>query len=499
MPELRNRRLQSGAGDTTDGQSLKWDFFVSYTSADREWAEWIAWQLEAADFSVLIQAWDFVPGAHWMSRMNDGVRGADRTLAVLSHAYLSSVYGQTEWQAAYRSDPGGFALKLVPVRVEDCPRPYPLDGVVSFDLFELSVDEAKSRLLTNIRSVLAGRAKPDAEPIFPRRLIPPEPSAYSADIAPLFPGLLPPSAVPRNRSAVGTTLIRRAAIPHHNVGLSAVHSLYWSRDGRWLITHSDSWNPWKLWDLLEPTEPVHRANLKFTGRIITETLAAAWSPDGRWLATNGNDKTIRLWDMADPTQPEQRITFNSPGKTIRHTKLIFPVFPSFFVGASQPVLCWSPDGRWLATNSDDKTVRLWDMADPAQPEQRTTLNRTAMSSALCWSPDGRWLATNSDDKTVRLWDMADPAYRSILKDHSAAVSALGWSPDGRWLATGSRNKTVVLWGVANPVEPVHQATIKDHRAAVSALCWSPDSRWLATGSLDGITILWEMVTTSPPS
>jgi len=37
------------------------DFFVSYTSADRTWAEWIAWQLEAEGCQVVVQAWDFTP------------------------------------------------------------------------------------------------------------------------------------------------------------------------------------------------------------------------------------------------------------------------------------------------------------------------------------------------------------------------------------------------------------------------------------------------------
>jgi hypothetical protein len=38
------------------------DFFVSYTSADRAWAEWIAWQLDAEGYTVVVQAWDFRPG-----------------------------------------------------------------------------------------------------------------------------------------------------------------------------------------------------------------------------------------------------------------------------------------------------------------------------------------------------------------------------------------------------------------------------------------------------
>jgi hypothetical protein len=63
------------------------DFFVSYTSADRAWAEWIAWQLEAEGYTVVVQAWDFTPGRSWTHEMQGGHyhgraggRGADGLL-----------------------------------------------------------------------------------------------------------------------------------------------------------------------------------------------------------------------------------------------------------------------------------------------------------------------------------------------------------------------------------------------------------------------------------
>jgi hypothetical protein len=79
----------------------EWDFFVSYTHADRAWAEWIAWQLEDDGYRVLIQAWDMVPGSNWTHRMQEGVRQASRTTAVLSVAYLDSVFATAEWEAAW--------------------------------------------------------------------------------------------------------------------------------------------------------------------------------------------------------------------------------------------------------------------------------------------------------------------------------------------------------------------------------------------------------------
>ena len=46
------------------------DFFISYNSADKSWAEWIAWQLEVAKYTTILQAWDFRPGRNFMMEMD---------------------------------------------------------------------------------------------------------------------------------------------------------------------------------------------------------------------------------------------------------------------------------------------------------------------------------------------------------------------------------------------------------------------------------------------
>jgi len=102
----------------TDGGSAvspaEWDFFVSYVEADRPWAEWIAWQLREAGYQVL-KAWDLVPGSNRVVGMNDGIRRAARTVAVLSEDYIRSVYGTTEWQA-WAAEPDGLVRKLLVAR-----------------------------------------------------------------------------------------------------------------------------------------------------------------------------------------------------------------------------------------------------------------------------------------------------------------------------------------------------------------------------------------------
>ena len=174
-----------------------WDFFISYTQADRAWAEWIAWVLEEDGHRVLVQAWDFVPGSNWSQGMQVGVVVAARTIAVLSPAYLHSEYGTAEWQAAYASDPAGKQRKLLVTRVEKSDRPGLLSGVVSVDLFGTTEARARARLRTMVSSAIAGRAKPDVPPGFP--------GGRAILREPRFPGALPRvwKVPPRNPNFTG--------------------------------------------------------------------------------------------------------------------------------------------------------------------------------------------------------------------------------------------------------------------------------------------------------
>ncbi len=176
------------------------DFFISYTQADRAWAEWIAWALEDDGHHVLIQAWDFVPGGNWITRMHEGVRDARRTIAVLSEAYLESVYGGAEWQAAWAADPDGTGRKLLVARVAECPREGLLAGVISIDLHGLSEDAAHTRLREAVTAALAGRAKPATPPAFPE-------SARADAARPRFPARLPAvwQVAPHNPHFTGRT------------------------------------------------------------------------------------------------------------------------------------------------------------------------------------------------------------------------------------------------------------------------------------------------------
>jgi hypothetical protein len=60
---------QDGEGCAYGGPQGQVDYFISYTSSDLAWAGWIAWQLKEAGSSVVLQAWDMVPGLDFVHEM----------------------------------------------------------------------------------------------------------------------------------------------------------------------------------------------------------------------------------------------------------------------------------------------------------------------------------------------------------------------------------------------------------------------------------------------
>jgi tetratricopeptide (TPR) repeat protein len=157
------------------------NFFISYNSADRFWAEWIAWHLEEARYTTVLQAWDFRPGSNFVQEMQNAVSDAERTIAVLSPDYLTSSFTQPEWEAAFARDPTGKKGLLVPVRVRECNPKGLLPQIVYIDISGLLEETAAKDAL--LAGVCRHRDKPTIKPDFPPR--------STATQKPRFPGTLP--------------------------------------------------------------------------------------------------------------------------------------------------------------------------------------------------------------------------------------------------------------------------------------------------------------------
>ena len=152
------------------------DFFISYTGADEAWAEWIAWVVEAAGFTIILQKWDFRPGSNFVLEMQRAAANCTRTIAVLSAAYLKSAFAAPEWASGLAGDPEGLKRTLVPVRIAECRLDGLLKAIVYVDLVGLDEENSRRVLLEGLEE---RRAKPILKPNFPGKPIP---------VAPAFPG-----------------------------------------------------------------------------------------------------------------------------------------------------------------------------------------------------------------------------------------------------------------------------------------------------------------------
>jgi hypothetical protein len=132
------------------------DFFISYTAADREWAEWIAEKLESSGYSTVYQHRDFLSGSAFIENMRQAARKARRVIALLSQEYLRSRFCRLELNSVLADDPLGLARKLVPIRVRECQPTELLRDRVYIDLVDLPARAAKQRLLDEIRATDAG-------------------------------------------------------------------------------------------------------------------------------------------------------------------------------------------------------------------------------------------------------------------------------------------------------------------------------------------------------
>ncbi|ARV61578.1 serine/threonine protein kinase [Nostocales cyanobacterium HT-58-2] len=199
----------------------------------------------------------------------------------------------------------------------------------------------------------------------------------------------------------------------------------------------------------------------------SDVNSVAFSPNGKLLASGSDDDTIKLWDLAN----KQEIRALK-----EHSGWVWAV-------------AFSPDGKTLASASADKTIKLWNVQ--TGKEIRTLEGHSAGVSSIAFSADGKTLASGSLDKTIKLWNLETGKEIRTFTGHSKAVACVAFAPDGATLASGSWDKTIKLWNLATGKEV---RTLGGHSDMVLSVAFSPDGITLASGSKDMTIKIWNLVT-----
>ena len=169
----------------------RFDFFISHAGDDRAWAEWVAWQLTDAGYTVELDVWDWTAGRNFVAAISDALDRCDRVVALFSAAYFDrSRYTTEEWTALVVHVPGVEPDRLVPMRIEEVPAelmPALLRPLIYYDLVGLDAGQARGRLL----EAVSEPRRPDSEPRYPGR------GSSAGSKKPEAPGPRLPGAVPR--------------------------------------------------------------------------------------------------------------------------------------------------------------------------------------------------------------------------------------------------------------------------------------------------------------
>ena len=250
-------------------------------------------------------------------------------------------------------------------------------------------------------------------------------------------------------------------------------------------------------------------------------ITVAFSPDGTRLATardgretEGNPARILVWDTATgrrlatfPGRPEGQadLMFSPDGKSLlissRSSVRRWLLATADGDEGRQPAghkdeawsISFSPDGRTVATGSDDSfadpTIKLWDAVTGRLI--RGWRGEEGTVAALEFSPDGRLIATGhlASEKNVRIWDAATGQRLATLEGHTDRVRAVTFAPDGKSLATTSSDGTIRIWDGTT----WHERTVlQGHADTVHSVAYSPNGRILASAGNDGDVRLWDM-------
>lgn len=235
-----------------------------------------------------------------------------------------------------------------------------------------------------------------------------------------------------------------------------------------------------IWDMTDIHSPRLSNRQSVHNGVVFD---AVFSSNGTCVATaGGGDHTATILIGASA----------KPMALLGHKDAVLAL--AFLNANSVPTDPLAPCGTdSLATISSDGMLLTWNIG-PSREYEALRAHPQPIEE-IEFSPDGKYLATASDDGTAQLWNVK-PFHRLGVLDHGEHIWDLDFSPDGETIVTASKDGTVKVWQTSSLT--LKLPPIKGHDGSANAVSFRPpQGKLFASGGSDGRVLLWDSQTGAP--
>lgn len=302
---------------------------------------------------------------------------------------------------------------------------------------------------------------------------------------------------------------------------SPVWSIAFSPDGKYLA--AGMYQRVVIWELSE------LKNVQELGSHIGAVRALRFSPDGNWLAAGGGlpgeSGELKIWKLGSPepllslsahSDTVEALAFNSDG--VLFSTGMDEVVLAHKIPEGEKIraltehvnrvlaIDGNKDGRYIATGSADKTIKVWD-AKTFEVLINFDQNEAPINS-IAFLPTGNEFLSGGDDRSIKAWRIqelqeggtnsalrpppsalkVEGALFRVYNGHQGSVYSIATHPNGELFVSGGADRNVILWDVRSGRQIRRFQGSSDQ---VYAVAFSPDGNIVAAAGRDGIVRLWD--------